>query len=659
MQRLASALPKTTSTQTPSSFPANAGGQQPALKFKPKAAVRRSKEERDAIEKAEAERNAARNGAPDSPAMARARRGRDGRGGAHSGAAKPHNNRLRQAVYQKTEGRLASGPFGGPTEKPVGGRATASKNQATREEQAESSRGRESIPQSKPDLKSEKPVTQRADKSRKAGKKGTPAGKRKKPAQVKEEDDGQEYVSSDGGFNSDPGAKVNIERINLISEDDSSAADSQHIASQRKGKERESPSKSRHHWMNRPITIERQSHVERNAAVSTNASSLTSAELRRRAKARQGTNESLFLSDDDDVAILHASKSTIRRKPRDVEFLKDERKWKGVWTVDETSTDVPVKAEPLDDENSMVVDVDPPQERTMNENMDMDVDEEDSREQAAITTAQTGKSAARSPIQFEYYEIQDDYAMSSLCSRLFAYEEDDDFADVQDLPSSPTLDPTLLELKSLREQYLAAERSASAKSSKSKKQTPAATEYEQTHARSADRSYLVQLPPIMPLLHALNDSDSLVKDEEQEEHTAISGGASTSGASGGTSTNYKHSHLPDDGNPTGKATDHLTYTQSKGHLPHGHAGTLRFYSSGKGIAMWGGMSFDIAQESRISGQAREVFITDREVSYTKAEGREEGPGEVVKLGGSSRTGVSVGQVGTNLIGVPDLGSLLG
>ncbi|KAL9579306.1 MAG: hypothetical protein Q9212_005182, partial [Teloschistes hypoglaucus] len=110
----------------------------------------------------------------------------------------------------------------------------------------------------------------------------------------------------------------------------------------------------------RPIRIDRHEHVERTIGVNTDASSLTSAELRRRAKARGEAQGSLFLPDSSDPINDDARKPKGRKKGRDVEFLRDERRWQGVYQDEDDADDMPVriKEEPKEQNDPMVIDDD-------------------------------------------------------------------------------------------------------------------------------------------------------------------------------------------------------------------------------------------------------------------------------------------------------------
>lgn len=178
-----------------------------------------------------------------------------------------------------------------------------------------------------------------------------------KRTKIKREDQAPTYVSSDEEFDSDGKERMDIERINLVTDGEGSNDESNPVSEIAKGKKRERLPQPRLDLL-RPVRIQRQEHVERAVGVDTNASSLTSAELRRRAKERNEGGGSLFLpEEEEDAEILYSQKVKGRRKTKDVEFVKDERKWKGVYQ-DEDDKDriVKIKDGPKDEGDVMLID---------------------------------------------------------------------------------------------------------------------------------------------------------------------------------------------------------------------------------------------------------------------------------------------------------------
>ena len=659
VQRLASVLPRNaplphmSSNDTPrqSAIPTS-------LKFKPKAAIRRTKEERDAIERAEAERAASRHTGLQQSSVTRY-------GGQNEGNDRtpvPYRSVTGRSVGGdpvRVETRHASGLLGGPAAKSAASKAKSGRGaahassvkefQGQPNEQDKKQRARSQV-KKEPADKSE------VDRNGESVTKSAMTPKRKRSGKLKKEGEGLVHISSEEELDSDTGEKINIERINLISSEDEFMADAPiHQPVYSKGKQRESTPKSRN-WMMRPVFMQRQEHMDRAVGLNTEASSMTSAELRRRAKARQEAGGEPFLSEDDEVTVLHSLKARNRRKPKDVEFLRDERKWKGVWTVDEEHQDVQVKTEPEDQTDGTIPDSLANAHSGPNEEVGIHMEIDD--EGIAVTDEQPPEDNADKneelPLELEYYQIQDDFGMSSLYSRLFNDNKDDQFADFAVVEDTVQFDPQLEHLSELREQFRAFRSQSSLRTTKSNARTDGKETLSQTHARGSERPYLVQLPPIMPLLESAETRKGAIK---KENHTKVHHASKQSDPGdlpssdelvevvGGMSQKAK---APE------KQSSNGAFTQASPALIAGEAGALTFYSTGKAIASWGGMNFNIDEEQQASGQAREVFVTDREVHYTK-EGEST---ETIKLGGELGAGAAVGQVRNNLTATPDWEMLL-
>ncbi|KAL8728120.1 MAG: hypothetical protein Q9181_005462, partial [Wetmoreana brouardii] len=323
------------------------------LKFQPKSAIRRSKEEREATERAEAERLQARLAASDASKGVT-----PGRGAFRGGRGAVISTRWQQERYA---GAGASGFLGG---------ATPAADKKQREALSARTRGggRSSVAsrvhreateaESTPRVKKEAGLTKRKvkDKDGDVVMSGSGSGRRTSTRVKKEQPEGLREESDDELFELEPSArKINIEHINLISDEESSD-DVLSPGDKGKGRERQKTPKSIGSSFMRPIRIDRHEHIERTVGVNTDASSLTSAELRKRAKARGEAEGSLFLPEDADIMNDTTSRPKGRRKGRDVEFIKNERKWQGVYQDDEDdSRPVRIKEEPNEDNDAMVI----------------------------------------------------------------------------------------------------------------------------------------------------------------------------------------------------------------------------------------------------------------------------------------------------------------
>ncbi|KAI4235985.1 MAG: hypothetical protein LQ349_002819 [Xanthoria aureola] len=323
------------------------------LKVQPKSAVRRSKEEREATEKAEAERLQARLAASGTSSSLNASRGgTQSRGTARGGLS--GSSRQWQSERYATSG--AAGFLGGATpaedkrkrevasKSRGGGRGTMLTGLSRETDDAKSS------PRVKKETGAKKGKVKDKDGDTVMG--GNVSDK-VKSAKVKKEQGTSAHESSDDNFFDleDEGKKIDIERINLVSEDEVSDE-----PSKGKGKAREWIRKPPGIPFMRPIRIDRHDHEERMVSVNTEASSLTSAELRKRAKARGQAQGSLFLPETLGPIEDRPTRGKGNARGRDVEFVRDERKWQGVYQDEDDNSNYQVKQEPKDDDNDVELD---------------------------------------------------------------------------------------------------------------------------------------------------------------------------------------------------------------------------------------------------------------------------------------------------------------
>lgn len=343
------------------------------LKFKPKSFIRRSAAEREAVERAEAERRHERHAAEHRTINSHGRPGRggpDGRGrGGGLVAERAGNRRFPTDRFQPS--RHASGVLGGAEIRErvratrekrdgnvvgndvgdrsvlVGGTAESVAGEGGKGKGKGREKGSKSGTKVKPEIDRASDVNVGKTTSKTSTK-----GKSARQAKVKKEDDVPRYASVEEESESDAGEKINIEYISILSSEDEEHVDNFEVTHTAKGKQRENPtgaSKPKGSWMMRPVLIERQDHIERTVGVNTEASSLPAAELRKRAKEREATGKYRGSDEEDaNMEVLSNVKPGGRRKPKDVEFVKDERKWKGVWErndTDEGSGEVRIKSE--------------------------------------------------------------------------------------------------------------------------------------------------------------------------------------------------------------------------------------------------------------------------------------------------------------------------
>ncbi|KAI9840319.1 MAG: hypothetical protein M1837_001766 [Sclerophora amabilis] len=303
------------------------------LKFKPKAPIRRSKEERDRAEREEQERLAARN-AGFYPAEAGAGDGfLDGRGDFRGSASR---------------GR---GVFGGQ-ERGRGGFGAARMGR-TGEGMASGPFGSGSVYSAKPQTSRRKPHRDAADGASSARSRASTTNKTQRQSSARDENkdtrdiinqpdvkvEGQEEHHLPSSDEDDgQGPRKDIESINLVSDedDDKMGVDG-------------GPAFMKLKSGLKPVRLDRREHVERSVGVNTDATTSTSANLRKRAK-EKGDSDSLFIPQEVDLEGL--TRRGLHRS-RDVEFLRKERRWKGVYeNEDET---VEVKTEPSGESDQVVL----------------------------------------------------------------------------------------------------------------------------------------------------------------------------------------------------------------------------------------------------------------------------------------------------------------
>ncbi|KAI4179205.1 MAG: hypothetical protein LQ346_007249, partial [Caloplaca aetnensis] len=345
------------------------------LKVQPKAAARRSKEEREAAERAEAERLQARLAeSGNSSAVAPGRGDFGGRGG-ERGASGGISNRWQTERYS---GAGASGFLGG---------ATPAEDKRQREALGTRSRGggRSSL------LSDRSRVTTEADASAKVkNEPGTKKGKggnedgdndvvmghsgsgKKKPVKVKKEQRGPApYDADEELLELESGEKrIPIEQISLMTPEQSSDEDVP-ATNKGKGKERSKTPRPPGSSLMRPVFINRHEHQQRTVGVNTEPASATSAELRKRAKATGASVGDVPLPKDIEFRDI-AAKATTKKKTKasDVEFIKNERKWQGVYQDEEEEEALmKIKKEPKEAEDTMLIDDEPPQGTAISQDM--------------------------------------------------------------------------------------------------------------------------------------------------------------------------------------------------------------------------------------------------------------------------------------------------
>ena len=647
VQRLKSALPRSSPNPASNSNAPNGSEPRPnGLKFKPKSFIRRSKEEREAEEKAEAERRAARQAAErtsstsDRGAQYGRARGRGPRGGfgdmsrwkterfnlSHEASGHLGGATIQDAMTSKNRrgGGVRSGTSG-PSE-------SASTSRATKE------------PTVKPEKDKDGDVVM-----------GSSASKPKR-TKVKKEDQGPSYISSEGELDSDGEKRVNIEdisTINLISSEDEED-DSAQQSHTSKGKRRDiTPRVPGSHLM--PVRIQRQEHVVRAVGVNTDASSLTSAELRRRAKNRAEAGGSLFLPEADEADVLSATKPKIKRKPKDVEFVRNERRWKGVYQDEDDREDlVRVKDEPNDDRDAVMLDKpmgDEEAEPISLEDMDL-VNTFTQRTVKESNGNHNTRASLKGPS--EAPEADSLLQPGERLRRIKGYhslrpiqiseeeEEDDIFAEIAEI---------VLLKSGIPIENSGPERSSSTEVPNDDDDLD--MDHEDTYFQKDGKEevYLFQLPPVVPSLRDI--SKVTLKSEDKKKTKAVPAEVPRSASNNPFSAQVKDEPnvKPD---PDAILPTTAAYTSDSFHSTGGWGGILSIHANGSMLATWGGMSFEISKEGTGAELAQELMMTEFESAVTKVEDESRWD-EKVDVG---TKGWAMGQMHPGHVCIPEISDLL-
>ena len=641
VQRLKSALPKNSSNPASNLHAADGSSSKPTgLKFKPKSFIRRSKEEREAEEKAEAERRAARQAA-EGTSSTNDRGGYHGRGRGRGG----FGDMSRWKAERFNLSHEASGHLGGSTiQDGITGRSR--RGGGLRSDTLGSSEPTSTHSTSR--VKKESTVKPEKDKDGDVVM-GSSTSKSKR-TKVKKEEQGLAYVSSDDELNSEEGERVNIEdisTINLVSSEDEDE-EQQYRALKGKGREA-TPRVPNSNLM--PVRIQRQEHMER---VNTEASSLTSAELRRKAKARTEAQESLFLPEQDEADTLSVTRPKMKRKPRDVEFVRDERKWKGVYQEeDDKEGIVKIKTEPKDEEDVVMTD----------KPMDGEEVEPISLEDIDLGRASTQRGVKDRGHTLELQGSHESLGesieadTSQIGGRLLKIkgyhglrpiyleeeeEEDDILAELGEM---------LLSRSDVLAETSNPELASSMKSPK--EDSDSEMNHEDTYFQKGGREavYLFQLPPVVPALRDI--SKAIPKSEDKKKSKAVSPDLSRSSAP----NNPFAAQIKDEASikadpdelPHETAVPHA-YTSDSFHSSGGRGGVVSVHAKGAMFATWGGMSLEITKENTGAMLAQELMMTEFESVVTKVEDESRWE-EKINVG---TRGWAMGQIRPGHVCVPEL-----
>ena len=680
VQRLASVLPRSSSNALSSS--AGADGLEarlPSLKFKPKSNARRSKEEREAFERAEAERLAARQAAGDAFDTA-------DRGGLYGrGRGRGFGDMSRWKHERFNLSREASGHLGGATIRegtPRRGRGGWGGIAGGHESGAGGGGGAGGAHSDSSNARAKNEPRVKPEKDRDGDVVMTSSTSNSKPkrAKAKKEDQVATHVSSEGELDSDGGKKKkNIERINLISSDEDDEEEAISRSEVARGKRREQIPHIPDNLL-RPVRIQRQEHVERSVGVNTDASSLTSAELRRRAIERHNTGGTLLQSEDE-AAILATPKAKMRRKPKDVEFVRDERKWKGVYQDDDDKDPIiKVKDEPADENEVMAIQRPTPSREPQDNDNAMDVDRpipDSGPDPMAIDEEDSGVPLHRA-IQEPRKKAGEIINTTKALEQSARAPEDELLPRPDERPpqTGGYIGPEVGYTSEEDEQFLAqldailAVQSGLEEEASGSKIAPSSSIHEEDGDIHTDNKaepvflddeegrcgYVFQLPPIIPSLRDVAKKQSTSPKLEKKTTPKMPTSQPTSATPNNPFNLAPKTDPAIKSDPDAPAEPPYPNAYFAGGLnpPAGQAGVVNIHSKGAIRVHWGGMSLEISKGESGTMIPQELVLTNFMSGFTKVEDESRWE-EKMDVG---EKGWAMGQTQKGFVCVPDWASLL-
>ncbi|KAI9810574.1 MAG: hypothetical protein M1832_001235 [Thelocarpon impressellum] len=386
-------------------------------------------------------------------------------------------------------------------------------------------------------------------RSKRGGSKG--AGGNVDMSGVKTEYHNPLFISSDED-DDDEGPRMDIERINLVSGDEDEVG----------GQERAQGQSSRGL---RPIRLDRREHKERAVAVKVETGSKAPA---KRKATDPRDEESLFVPDDEPVT---------GQRGKDVEFLRDERRFRGVYQDD---ADVQVKEEPGEQREVFAVDaadgtssrLDQP--TVEGERVD-DGETRQSRQRNVVKDTQPVLQTEEDRQEWKRHE-RDVKLLSDELGHMLSGRAPSTVVDGEG-------DTSMVRDGQARSKHVLTDQEDASR--------PADYKY--------GRLYLFQFPPILPSLY------KPIKDEAKAETAEVEVGAipnptaSTRSAPAPPEKPSKQQQTP---NPQ-------AITAKDAPLPSGRVGKLRVHASGRVMLSWGGASLQLSR-GMDTGFLQDVVLAD-------------------------------------------------
>lgn len=571
------------------------------LKVQPKAARRRAELEREALERKYAERHKGPSAGANRGATAQASLS------SHRGRGTFENSSHWGSKRAPRE-YAASGVLGGtaPKEKmPRARRGGASGGSSRRtmltDEDAEDSKSKGR--NHGPDRIKREDTNVQADEDGDvimSSPKRTRKSAAKQSNEVKIEDDRAGNLSDEARWDDESGPKLEIAQISLISDEESEeeAIRPSSFAAVNRRERSVRPSG----FQLLPIRLERHEHMERQVGVNTDASSLASAELRKRAKKKEG-QDGLSLPEKEAADIIQSTMAKSKGKAKDTDVDVSARPFKGVYDEDEGSDGFLEERDP----------------------MDLDTEQATAGAEATIS-AEAGEAARdeeRKPRRVRIRRPRKSGYQNSAPPFPVA-EDDEDMAEAIGIS------------KEVQQTSSNAQPNTSRESSELK-----------GNPRREAKVFLMQLPAVMPALRDINKPPPKVKAESGK--TPDNAPSSQSRATSSKPDADASTKTPQPKTVTTKTHDAKSFVPTPG-----NAGELVVFESGKMIASWGGLDLEIIESQR-SGFAQEVLLHDFQSTMTKVENESRWE-EVIRCGEEA---YSMGHVDAGFVAAPDLVSLLG
>ncbi len=440
------------------------------------------------------------------------------------------------------------------------------------------------------------------------------------------------YISSDDEEEQmKEGPRMDIEQINLVSDDEG-----EETPNSDKGKGRAKSIGVPAGGL-KPIRIERKPHAERSVAVNTEASSAASAKLRQQDYGGAENGE-LSLS-------AGLQQENVKRKgkvrSKDLEFIKDERRWRGVWQTNDEGEEVIVKEEPEEAQDVTVMEVEPvAQEPVAGSSTENAEPQEPTNADSAIEEKEVPKPNTRRPRKAGHRD-EKPVLQTEEDRQEWARHQQDIQLLVDELGLMPTAAKAVPTTTNLDPEGDVTMDDKPVLSSEVKD----------------NRLFLFQLPPIVPGL-----VDMMLKEEPSEKDdqpAKADSSASTADREPGAGTHAKGSKSAYSIKADQKSKlKPVPLTADMSYVPKGLAGKLRVHESGRTTLSWGGSSLELSRagDSEFLQDVVLVDVTRKVQSNTNSGGGLDGGDDGAEM--QRRSGLGLGSVMGKYVVTPDWMGLL-